>query len=1110
MPTGSKRRHAGGRQSGGRVAIDEFAELRVADRECGTRGPSTQAPCPTMHPFDHTGGMRCRVSLLGPFIVAVDGAEIPMKALRHRRAKELVKILSLAEGHRMMAEQLIELLWPNLSREAGRSNLRKAAHFARSVLGAPDAVVLGDGGVALWPSGDLEVDVEVFERAADDALASGDEAKLAFAIGLYTGDLLPEDRYEDWVAQRRDIARRKFLELLRLAGMWQRVAEEEPLDEEARRALMRSWLNRGIRHAALREFIELRDLLSRELGVRPSPETIAIWEEIKEAIPAPTVAPPRLIGRDDELALVLKCWDSARVGQGGIVLVSGEAGIGKTRFCTELLKVARADEAVTIMAVARPEEASPFGVIVTGLEALLGDCPDLEASLYEPARSHLADARSPTESPPWLVASMPGIERQKLFSAIAQIVSLAAADHGLIIVVEDVHNADDGTLQLLSYLGRSAGNQRVLLVLSHRSETMSPQLADLRSALFEQGAVDVRLTPLDLEATGLLVAEISEGRATKEAVDAIWRLAGGVPFYIEELANSLDAAGLVQVPDRLYEVLRGRLDRLEPGLREALQTAAVAGDRFTSHEFAAILGVDDFVAYELLDRAIEAAVIIEDGTGYQFRHTLFRRALERSLPRHIRQRIHEDTASRLAASGAEPARVAYHLLAAGQDQLAVPWLEKAAVKAGALGSYNDGLRLATDAAARAEPGDRARLLALRADMLYAIGDAAAVAAYDLALAATRPETRARLWVMKARALLAGGQVEEARQALDLAEPTEAADRIARLVLRGMVSWAGGAVEAAERSAQEARVLAIDAGDTNGLAEATELLGLVAHSRGEWRDRIRYEVTDTLKRPEEVAGSVFDAHLCLAEFLLYGQQPYEEVIDFARDLKVAASRSGAGRGEAFATCVLGEAELLAGRIGKAEADLERAAVLHEEVGAFAGQALSLQRLGEVALAAGDLRRAGALLEQAEMVSQGLSLEGHLVGKVYGAMVRCAPEAQSAMSVVERAEARMSGLSVCEPCAIGFYVAASIAASRVADTPRSERYLTRAHRVSSRWPGGGWHGAVLEARAELAVAEGRLDTAGNLFEQAAATFEGAGQPLDADRCRANASSARPLPT
>jgi DNA-binding SARP family transcriptional activator/tetratricopeptide (TPR) repeat protein len=1055
--------------------------------------------------------MRCEVTLLGPFTVAVDGAEIPTTAWRHRRAKELVKILCLAEGHRMMAEQLIELLWQDLSPEAGRANLRKAAHLARSVLGAPDSVVLGDGRVAFWPSGDLRVDVEVFESVAADALGSGDEAKLASAIGLYTGDLLPEDRYEDWAAEHRDITRRKFLELLRRAGMWQRLAEEEPLDEEARRALMRSWLDRGVRHAALREFIQLRDLLARELGVRPSPETIAVWEEVKEAIPAPAVAPMRLTGRDDELALALKTWDSARAGHGGVLLVSGEAGIGKTRFCGELLQVARADEAVTITAVARPEDASsPFGVMLTALEASMVDRPDLEASLYEAARSHLAGARSPVGSSSWIVAPMPGIERQRLFSAMAQIVSVAAADHGLVMVVEDLHNADDGSLQLLSYLGRSAGHQRVLLVLSHRSETLSPQLADLRGVLLEQRAVDVRLSPLDLEATAALVSEMSEGRATKEAVEAIWGLAGGIPFYIEELATSIDAAGHVQVPDRLYEVLRGRLDGLEPGLREALQTAAVAGDRFTSGELAAVLGIDELATYELLDRAIESGVIVEDGTGYQFRHALVRRALERSLPRHVRQRIHEDTAARLAVTGAEPAMVAYHLLAAGRDQPAVPWLEKAAVEAGALGAYSDGLRLATDAAARAEPGDRARLLALRADMLYATGDAAAVAAYDLALATAQPETRARLWVMKARAFLAGGQVEEAKQALDWAEPTEAADRIAKLVVLGLVSWAGGAVEAAEQSAREARDLAIEAGDTNGLAEATELLGLVAHSRGEWRDRIRYELTDTLKRPEEVAGSVFDAHLCLAEYLLYGQQPYEQVIDFARDLKRAAARSGAERGEAFATCVLGEAELLAGRIGEAEADLERAAVLHEKVGAFAGQALSLQRLGEAALAAGDLQRAAALLDQAEMVSQGSSLERHLVGKVYGAMVRCAPDAESAMSVVDRAEARMSGQPVCEPCAIGFYVAASIAASRAADTARSERYLTRAQQVSSRWPGGGWHGAVLEARAELAVAEGRVDDAARLFEQAAATFEGAGQPLDAGRCRANAVSSRLLPT
>jgi ATP/maltotriose-dependent transcriptional regulator MalT len=250
----------------------------------------------------------------------------------------------------------------------------------------------------------------------------------------------------------------------------------------------------------------------------------------------------------------------------------------------------------------------------------------------------------------------------------------------------------------------------------------------------------------------------------------------------------------------------------------------------------------------------------------------------------------------------------------------------------------------------------------------------------------------------------------------------------------------------------------------------------------------------------VAASVFDAHLCLAEYLLYGQQPYGEVISFASDLRATATESGAARGEAFATCVLGEAELLSGQLGAAEEHLEQATALHEAVGADGGTALSLQRLAELALARNDVEGATTLLDKAERVSRGLTLERHLLGKIYGTRVRATPDPADAMRVVERGEAQMAEVPVCQPCSIGFFAAASIAASRSGDVGVATAYLSRTERVAAAWPGGGWHAAVLECRAALAAAQGDGAAATALLERAVQRFEQAGQPVDAERCRA----------
>ncbi|MFC8800390.1 ATP-binding protein [Promicromonospora sp. NPDC057138] len=1033
------------------------------------------------------------------------GREIPGGAWRHRRALELVKILALARNHRLATDQVIDLLWPDLSPQAGAANLRKAAHFARAVLGAADAVVLSDRAVALAPGGDLEVDAEEFERAADAAARTQDDAAWRAALGLYAGDLLPDDPYAEWAAGPRERLRLKHLEGLRRLGMWERLAEEEPLDEEAHRGLMRMWLERGNRHAAVRAFDRLQDLLLRELGVRPSPETIALWSEIKKAPPALPVAPTPLVGRETEIERALGRWDEARDGRGGVVLVSGEAGIGKTRLCEELARVARADGAAVVVGAAE-EASSPFAAILTTLDAAFAEQPGLGDALGQDARERLVMPAGEASGLPWLEASTPGVERQRMFSSVARTVTAAAAEHGLLLVLEDVHLADDSSLQLLTYLGRIAPYHPVLLVLSQRSETLVPELAVLRSTLLAgPRCTDLRLGRLAPDEVAKLVLAASAGRASKATVESIWQLGEGNPFYCEELAAATDADGSITIPDRLYEVLTVRLERVAQPVREALQRVAVTGDRFTADEFTAVVGIDDVTAFGYLDEAILAGVIDEHGTGYRFRHTLLRRALERSLPRHRRRRIHAEMAERLGVTGSDPARVAHHLAEAGQADASLPWLEKAAVQAASLGAYADALRFATDASARATVAeDLARLLALRADLLYVTGDPAAVTAYDVAVATAPAESRPRLSLMKARAQLATGDIEGAGHTVDHVQPVTAEDQIAAAVVRGLVTWAGGSVDAAEQAAWAARDLAMAAGHAAGLGEASELLGLVAHSRGQWRERVRYELTDTARRPEAVAGSVFDAHLCLAEYLLYGQQPYDDVIDFASDLRATAVRSGAGRGEAFATCLLGEAELLSGRLDEALDHLERAAHLHEVVAASAGQALSLQRLAETALAAGDAQRAMTLLEEAERAAQGSTLERHLLGKVYGTMVQAQRDPRRAMTVVDRAEAQMSDQLLCEPCAMGFFVAAAMAAARTNDLDRARGYLRRAEEVSAHWTGGAWHAAVLEARSAVAAAEGDADAAARLLERAAATFDRAGQRLDAERCRLAAAA------
>jgi DNA-binding SARP family transcriptional activator/pimeloyl-ACP methyl ester carboxylesterase len=235
------------------------------------------------------------VRLLGAFEVRVDGRTVAAGEWRHRRAAELVKLLALAPQRRLHREQAIDALWPRMPLAAAAPNLRKAAHFARSTLGAADAVVLAGEHVALWPALDVEVDAARFERAGEAALRTGDSDACAGAAALYSGELLPDDPYAEWAGERRERLRALYLGLLARAGLWEDVAAAEPADEPAARALMRLAAVGGNRAAALDRYHRLRAALA-QLELQPSPETNDLYRQIAGA--PLRASPVRYVQRD--------------------------------------------------------------------------------------------------------------------------------------------------------------------------------------------------------------------------------------------------------------------------------------------------------------------------------------------------------------------------------------------------------------------------------------------------------------------------------------------------------------------------------------------------------------------------------------------------------------------------------------------------------------------------------------------------------------------------------------------------------------------------------------------------------------------------------------------
>ncbi|MGH3023782.1 MAG: ATP-binding protein, partial [Gaiellaceae bacterium] len=573
------------------------------------------------------------IHMLGGFRVSRDGVDLPDGTLP-RRAADLVKLLALAPGHSLHRERAVEAIWPTLEREAAFANLHKAAHLARRAIGDPSAVVLRRGEVLLAPDARVQTDVERFEATRDP--------------DLYAGELLPEDRYEPWASEPRTLLRHAYGESLRVAGRWRELAEEDPADEEAQRALMEAEAASHRRHAALERFHRLSEALA-PAGLAPTAETVALYDSIARgpAAVAPLAATRPLVDRERELEAARATWRRAGAGRGGALVVAGEAGVGKTRLCEELLAEAAAAGWTTLRGAAREEEgAAPYAPVAEALDRLLLERPDLAGRLTEGARAELARFSVAFPGAPAPAARRP--DRQRIFAAVGQLLAAAARERGAVLLVEDVHAADEASVQLLHALARAARFQRLLLVLAFRDEAVAPALAQARASLLEQRVADqIRLEPLEREASVDVVRQVAPAPPGGETEEAIWRLAGGNAFFTEELAAAVRPDGSLDVPLRLYEVQHARLGRLQEPARAALARLSVLGGSFTADELASLGRLGEEEAFAVLDQALAAGVVRPQGTRYGFRHGLVREALVRVLPPHRRAAAHREAAELL-------------------------------------------------------------------------------------------------------------------------------------------------------------------------------------------------------------------------------------------------------------------------------------------------------------------------------------------------------------------------------------------------------------------------------------------------------------------------------
>jgi ATP/maltotriose-dependent transcriptional regulator MalT len=422
--------------------------------------------------------------------------------------------------------------------------------------------------------------------------------------------------------------------------------------------------------------------------------------------------------------------------------------------------------------------------------------------------------------------------------------------------------------------------------------------------------------------------------------------------------------------------------------------------------------------------------------------------------------------------------------------------------AGALGAYRDALTLVDGVRDHAGPDHLPGLLARRGDLLMALGEPGAVEAYTEAARITTGTRHRLVRARLARAAAVGGDLDVARSALaglDL----EGDEADASLLLgQGMVAYFSGDMETARRVAAEARERLRGIDDPWQVVDLVGLHGLLAHHRGEWFPGFRTELRRT-QGQERLAGALFDAHLCVAENLLYGREPYPEIIAEAEQLRLRARRAGALRGVAFASALIGEAALMMGDLTRAEAELEEAIALNADVDALGGQAHGMQRLAEVRLAQDRPDEARELLDEALLLARWSPMSMHLLQRIFGTLIASEPDPQAARLMVDRAEDTLGEPDQCWFCTVMLAVPAAAACARVGDLDDAHRFLAAAERSVAHWGVSSWQAAVIEVRATVALAEGDAESYHVLSREAADAYSAVGHTQDAARCLAAAS-------
>ncbi len=1119
-----------------------------------------------------------RVQLLGGLALFWD--ERPLPPISGAAARSLFAYLAIHRDRPHTRDLLAGTFWPDLPDATARRRLTQALWQIRRALD-PQPVLQAEGDtIQIDPDLPLWLDVEEFERQAagagtqEAALAAG---SLHRAADLYRGELLA-GFYDEWALAERERLRDLFLAALerlveadKQRGEYEhallharRLAAEDPWREEAHCEVMRLCHLLGRDAEALKQFEVCRQALKEELDAEPSSETVALVQEIarqgsqekapylpqpapglfQSPAPAARSRPMGLVGREEERTALTAHLEAAANGLGGLALIEGEAGVGKTRLLQEAARDAEWRDVQVLWG--RCREAAGAAPFAPWVEALQGAISPLRAEQWSRLVDHIwLQVLCPLL--PGLAAALPGLptpprieperEQERLVNAMGQLLAAWSQAAPLMVVLEDLHWADEDSLEMLAAVGQRLRGQRVLIAGSYRGDEARsrPAVWQKLQALHRAGLRQrLALAPLDAKATDELVRRsLGMRRPAPLFAARLHRETGGNPLFVLEVLRALYDDGLLfqneqgewstpwdettadyremAAPAAVERVIAHRLALLKPDERAALETAAVLGDRFDFHLLQETGEQETARLVAAVANLARRQLLVERPAVYEFGHDEIRRIAYRSIGAEERKAIHRRAAAALEARPPGPlpghAALAYHL-AQGEvwdravDAYAAAGREAAAVYAAeaALQAYGQAVAILQEhqpfpAAERA--GRHLDLLAARCPLLYQRGEQEACRAdveamLSLAGSVSEPERQAEALLQQAEYLYkAASEYEAARQAAEKALALAQEHNLRRAETRAWLTigtaWkqqghSAPALEAYQRALDTQQASAAEAVDIYvGLVMTYRDMGDL--DKAQETAQIALETAQARDDPL-AAARVHNAMAWIAR----AQGNHQAEADHCRAMLAHMRAIGHRYYEGVALNNLSLACSALGDYGPAIDASEQALAIFGQIGYQHGQVISLLNLSSRYKATGQLAQAQRVLAEGLPLARELSLaddEARMLSSL-AELLTNAGQYDAAAEALDRAEQLARQLNSVYLLATVHFRAGELALAAGAH----DRAVEQFEQCLKEYEASGYAYYQTTTRSFLAAAHHRLGdlaTAAHLSRQAMAEME-----------------------